>query len=149
MISYLALTPDLTTRRIVDQLDPARRNVVEFRHRSWWNEEVYDAFRESGTIFCSCSGPRLPDELAKTADEIYLRFHGTTRWYRHDYSTSELAAWAEKIRPAAPGASGLISITTAAATPSKMRGNFASYSSSLCREINLWLRRGRLRGLQK
>ena len=26
---------------IVGQLDPARRNVVEFRHASWWNEEVY------------------------------------------------------------------------------------------------------------
>jgi uncharacterized protein YecE (DUF72 family) len=84
-------------RRIVEQLDPARRNVVEFRHRSWWNEEVYAAFRDSGTIFCSCSGPRLPDELVKTADEIYVRFHGTKRWYRHDYSPSELAAWAEKI----------------------------------------------------
>lgn len=85
-------------RRIVEQLDPARRNVVEFRHRSWWNEEVYDAFRESGTIFCSCSGPRLPDELVKTAEEIYVRFHGTTRWYRHDYSTSELVLWTEKIK---------------------------------------------------
>lgn len=85
-------------RRIVGQLDPARRNVVEFRHRSWWNEEVYEAFRESGTIFCSCSGPRLPDDLVTTADEIYLRFHGTTRWYRHDYTTTELAFWAEKIK---------------------------------------------------
>jgi uncharacterized protein YecE (DUF72 family) len=85
-------------RRIVEQLDPARRNVVEFRHRSWWNDDVYDAFSESGTIFCSCSGPRLPDELVKTADEIYLRFHGTTRWYRHDYSTFQLAIWAERIR---------------------------------------------------
>ena len=32
---------------IVSQLDPARRNVVEFRHASWWNEEVYSAFRQS------------------------------------------------------------------------------------------------------
>jgi hypothetical protein len=32
---------------IVDQLDPARKNVVEFRHRSWWNDTVYRAFRES------------------------------------------------------------------------------------------------------
>ncbi len=85
-------------RRIVAQLEPARRNVVEFRHRSWWNERVYDAFRERGIIFCSCSGPRLPDDLIKTADEIYLRFHGVTRWYRHDYSQAELAVWAEKVR---------------------------------------------------
>jgi uncharacterized protein YecE (DUF72 family) len=82
---------------IVSQLDPARRNVVEFRHASWWNEEVYRAFREAGIIFCCCSGPRLPDELIRTADEVYVRLHGTKRWYRHDYSESELATWADRI----------------------------------------------------
>ena len=45
---------------IVSQLDPTRRNVAEFRHASWWNEEVYSAFRKAGIIFCSCSAPRLP-----------------------------------------------------------------------------------------
>ena len=85
-------------KTIVSQLDPRRRNVVEFRHKSWWNERVYEAFREAGIVFCSCSGPRLPDELVKTADDVYVRFHGTTRWYRHDYTTEELAAWAARIR---------------------------------------------------
>ncbi|WP_457580167.1 DUF72 domain-containing protein [Ensifer canadensis] len=85
-------------RTILDQLDPRHRNVVEFRHKSWWNEEVFGAFRKSGTIFCSCSGPRLPDELVKTADDIYVRFHGLNRWYRHDYSDAELGIWAERIR---------------------------------------------------
>lgn len=85
-------------RRIVEQLDPTRRNVVEFRHATWWNEKVFTAFRERGIIFCSCSGPRLPDELVKTAAEIYVRFHGPQRWYRHDYSLDELAEWARRIR---------------------------------------------------
>ena len=83
---------------IASQLDPARRNVVEFRHKSWWNEEVYSAFRKAGIIFCSCSGPRLPDELIRTADEVYVRLHGPVRWYRHDYSEEELGKWAEQIR---------------------------------------------------
>ncbi len=83
--------------RILSQLDPARRNVVEFRHKSWWTEEVYAAFRATGTIFCSCSGPRLPDELVRTADDVYVRFHGVKRWYRHDYTKAELAVWAERI----------------------------------------------------
>ena len=82
---------------ILGQLDRARRNVVEFRHASWWNETVYAAFRETGTIFCSCSGPRLPDVLVRTADEVYLRLHGPDRWYRHNYSESELAKWADRI----------------------------------------------------
>jgi uncharacterized protein YecE (DUF72 family) len=90
-------------RRIVAQLDPARRNVVEFRHRTWWNERVFAAFRESGAIFCSCSGPRLPDELIKTAEEVYVRFHGVKQWYRHDYTPEELGVWAARIQ--ASGAS--------------------------------------------
>ncbi len=90
-------------QRIVAQLDPARRNVVEFRHRTWWNERVYAAFRAAGAIFCSCSGPRLPEELIRTAEDIYVRFHGVKQWYRHDYTPEELAVWAERIR--ASGAS--------------------------------------------
>jgi len=85
-------------KRILGQLDHRRRNVVEFRHKSWWNESVYKAFRETGTIFCSCSGPRLPDELVKTADDIYIRFHGVKKWYRHDYTIEELEVWARRIR---------------------------------------------------
>jgi uncharacterized protein YecE (DUF72 family) len=84
-------------KNIVSQLDPSRRNVAEFRHASWWNEDVYSAFRKAGIIFCSCSAPRLPDDLIRTADEVYVRFHGPKRWYRHDYSDEELADWATKI----------------------------------------------------
>jgi uncharacterized protein YecE (DUF72 family) len=83
---------------ILGQLDPARRNVVEFRHTSWWNETVYSAFRKTGTIFCSCSGPRLPNVLVRTADDVYVRLHGPHRWYQHDYSKDELAEWAERIQ---------------------------------------------------
>lgn len=84
-------------KRIVAQLEPHRRNVVEFRHKSWWNETVYKAFHKAGIIFCSCSGPKLPDELIKTTDEIYVRFHGPEKWYRYDYPKEELAIWAERI----------------------------------------------------
>jgi uncharacterized protein YecE (DUF72 family) len=83
---------------ILTQLDPVRRNAVEFRHKSWWNDEVYAAFQKAGIIFCSCSGPRLPDVLIRTADEVYVRLHGPERWYRHNYSYEELRKWAERIK---------------------------------------------------
>jgi uncharacterized protein YecE (DUF72 family) len=83
---------------ICKQLDPTYRNVVEFRHKSWWNAEVYKALRRRKIIMCAVSAPRIPDKLVRTADDIYVRLHGTTRWYRHDYSNEELASWAEKIR---------------------------------------------------
>jgi uncharacterized protein YecE (DUF72 family) len=85
-------------KSILAQLDHSRRNVVEFRHKSWWNETVYKAFRDTGTIFCSCSGPRLPDELIRTAGEVYIRFHGVRAWYRHDYSRAELKTWADRVK---------------------------------------------------
>ena len=34
----------------------------------------------------------------KTADDVYVRFHGTKQWYRHDYTKAELAVWADRIR---------------------------------------------------
>ena len=88
-------------KAILGQLEHGKRNVVEFRHKSWWNEKVFVAFRQTGTIFCSCSGPRLPDQLIKTSDDIYIRFHGTKRWYRHDYTREELAIWTDRIRESA------------------------------------------------
>ncbi|MHC1550337.1 DUF72 domain-containing protein [Phyllobacterium sp. K27] len=85
-------------RSILSQMDIRRRNVVEFRHKSWWNEDVFSAFKVAGVTFCSCSGPRLPDELVQTADDLYIRFHGVKQWYRHDYSDAELMIWAQRIK---------------------------------------------------
>jgi uncharacterized protein YecE (DUF72 family) len=84
-------------RSIVTQLDPKFRNAVEFRHKSWWRKSVFRALEKRGLIFCSISAPRLPDELIKTADVIYVRLHGRSRWYRHDYTEEELSTWADKI----------------------------------------------------
>ena len=85
-------------KRIVNHLEPTRKNVVEFRHVSWWNERVFDAFKDAGIIFCSCSGPRLPDTLLRTANDVYIRFHGIKDWYRHDYLKPELEIWSKRIQ---------------------------------------------------
>lgn len=82
---------------ILAQLDPRHRNVVEFRHKSWWNDDAINAFRVARAIFCSCSGPRLPDDLVKTADDVYIRFHGVKQWYQHDYTDAELDVWVQRI----------------------------------------------------
>ena len=90
-------------KRIVDQLDAARRNVVEFRHASWRNRDVYAAFRAAGVVFCSCSAPGPPDELVRTADDVYVHFHVPARWYNSSSSKAELGVWADRLR--ASGAS--------------------------------------------
>jgi uncharacterized protein YecE (DUF72 family) len=84
--------------RVIEQLDPTYRNAVEFRHKSWWDDFVFDTFRQRGLIFCSVSGPRLPDAVVVTSPDLYIRFHGKDRWYRYNYSGAELEEWATKIR---------------------------------------------------
>ena len=85
-------------KRLVTQLDPTFRNAVEFRHRSWWRPSVYRVLTKTGLIFCSVSAPRLPEDVVKTADTLYVRFHGRPQWYRHDYSGAELTEWADRIQ---------------------------------------------------
>ncbi|MBA3662316.1 MAG: DUF72 domain-containing protein [Gammaproteobacteria bacterium] len=87
---------------IIAQLEPGRRNVVEFRHKSWWNKTVYNAFKKNNIIFCSVSSPNMPDELIQTTDEVYIRFHGTSKLYLHDYTKEEMNNWVERIKIAAP-----------------------------------------------
>lgn len=79
------------------QLDPAFRNVVEFRHRSWWRAKVFDALREHGITFAAVSAPRLPEEFPMDQKLFYLRLSGKTRWYHHDYSADELDGWKQRI----------------------------------------------------
>lgn len=85
-------------KSIVTQLDPAQRNVVEFRHRSWWRDAVYRAFAERGISFCAVSAPRLPEDFPTGQRLLYVRLSGRTRWYRHDYSAEELRLWLQRIR---------------------------------------------------
>ena len=40
-------------QRILDNLDPAFTNVVEFRHNSWWDKKVYTLLKKHHIVFCS------------------------------------------------------------------------------------------------
>ena len=80
------------------QLPRSYRNVIEFRHKSWYVEEVYQLLKEHQTAFCMVSAPSLPADAIATSPIAYIRFHGADRWYRYDYSDEELSQWAEKIK---------------------------------------------------
>jgi len=76
------------------------RHAVEFRHQSWWDEEVCALLREYAACFVAISHPRLPEDILPTTDFLYLRFHGKgNQLYRYDYSEAELADWTQRVRP--------------------------------------------------
>lgn len=84
--------------RVLSHMDKGFKNVIEFRHKSWWRKEVYERLKEEGVIFCSVSSPNLPEDLVETSDVVYIRFHGKEGWYRYNYSEGELREWAERIK---------------------------------------------------
>lgn len=79
-------------------LNKHHENVIEFRHESWFREEVYDILRKFGVVFCSLSSPAFPEELITTTKTAYIRFHGKgKKWYDYSYSEGELNEWKERI----------------------------------------------------
>ncbi len=89
--------------------------AVEFRHASWDNEEVREAFRKAGLIWVSTDYPPLPglpkNQLHITSEIAYIRLSGRNKekWYegkdqaeRHDYrySEEELRFWVRSLQAA-------------------------------------------------
>lgn len=73
------------------------RHVIEFRHQSWLDEEVFDTLQRHNIGFCVFDMPGLPCPLLATADFAYIRFHGSTGLYFSCYSDEELEEWAGRI----------------------------------------------------
>jgi uncharacterized protein YecE (DUF72 family) len=84
-------------QRIIDTLDPAFRNVLEFRHPSWWNEGVYKTLGKHKISFCGMSHPALPDEVVQNSPIVYYRFHGTPELYKSPYDVSFLEKVSDEI----------------------------------------------------
>jgi uncharacterized protein YecE (DUF72 family) len=73
---------------------PERRRVaVEFRHASWFDDEVFEALRRQGAALCvSDTGEEPVAPLVATTDWGYLRLR------RENFSDEELREWARRIR---------------------------------------------------
>ncbi len=72
-------------------------HTIEFRHDSWIRDETFDLLKEHGAAYCILSAPELKTHIKKTAPFSYVRFHGASGWYSHDYSDEELSRWAREI----------------------------------------------------
>ena len=84
--------------RIINNLDPTFNNVVELRHPSWWQENVYKTLAEHNITFCGMSHPTLPDDIIQNTPVIYYRFHGVPNLYSSPYSIDDLKKVVDNIK---------------------------------------------------
>lgn len=84
-------------RKIISSLDKDIKNVIEFRHDSWWREEVFYELGKAQISFCGMSHPTLPRDVIYNTDLLYYRFHGEENLYSSLYSLDILTDFSKKI----------------------------------------------------
>lgn len=72
---------------------PKFRVSLEFRHESWFDDEVYALLRRHNAAMCVAEAEELVEvPLVATADWGYLRLR------RPDYGAAELKAWVKRVK---------------------------------------------------
>lgn len=77
---------------------PGPRHAIEFRHESWFVDEIAEMladFKAANTISDAGAFPRWD---AVTTDLVYVRLHGKPHTYSSGYEETELSQWADKVR---------------------------------------------------
>ena len=68
-----------------------RRYTFEFRHESWWDEDVFTVLRDRDIAMCVSESAELTCPVVCTATWGYLRLH------KLDYSPDALTDWAKRV----------------------------------------------------
>ena len=84
--------------RIIESLDYSFTNVLEFRHPSWWSEEVYRKLARHKISFCGMSHPDLPADVVQNTKNLYYRFHGVPELYKSKYDFKYLKEFADQVQ---------------------------------------------------
>lgn len=72
--------------------------VFEFRHNSWFCEEVYELLRAHKAALCIADSPAFPRTDVITTSFTYFRFHGTGGADAPNYSLTRLKSEAKNIK---------------------------------------------------
>jgi uncharacterized protein YecE (DUF72 family) len=81
----------------LDQTWPETRHAMEFRHTSWFDQEVADLLAEFNLANTISDAGKWPRWDAVTADLVYVRLHGKPHTYWSGYEDPELDEWAAKV----------------------------------------------------
>ena len=73
------------------------RHAIEFRHVSWFDEEVAACLRAHELAACQSDAADWPMWDAVTTDMVYIRLHGHTKTYVSSYGPRQLRLWAKRL----------------------------------------------------
>jgi uncharacterized protein YecE (DUF72 family) len=79
-------------RAFLSLLPDDRRFTIEFRHSSWFEEDVAAELRSRNVALCISEQDDFATPMIPTASWGYLRLH------RFDYTPATLAQWVERVR---------------------------------------------------
>ena len=72
------------------------RHAIEFRHKTWFIDEVADCLTKHRIAVCMSDAPDWPMWDRVTTDIVYIRLHGHKRKYASNYSNRTLRKWATR-----------------------------------------------------
>jgi uncharacterized protein YecE (DUF72 family) len=71
-------------------MKPNFKTAVEFRHQSWWTQEVYEQLAKNNIIFCSVSHETMPSDIFAASSVGYVRLNGIPKMLYSEYSHTDL-----------------------------------------------------------
>lgn len=74
------------------------RHAIEFRHQSWFDEQIAACLKERRIAVCQSDAADWPLWDTVTTDLVYVRLHGHTVTYASGYTQTELQAWATRVQ---------------------------------------------------
>jgi uncharacterized protein YecE (DUF72 family) len=91
---------DAEPERLAEALEQMPRGVrvaAEFRHESWFRDQVYEILHEHDAALCLADSPRRRTPFVRTADWGFVRFHEGRASPHPCYGEKALETWVERI----------------------------------------------------
>lgn len=82
--------------RVIENVPHDPKNVIEFRHISWWNNEIEQILEKANLTFCNIDYPGIKSYIINTSNIFYFRFHGNPELFKSAYSVEELACFQKR-----------------------------------------------------
>lgn len=75
-------------QKIIDNIDAKFLTVIEFRHKSWWEEKIFSILAKRHIIFSGVSIPKdIPENvIINNKNAMYFRLHGKPKMFSSSYS---------------------------------------------------------------